>query len=163
MSFAITARVGQWMGQKNLEAARMAGIIGIAIAVGFTLLMSLALVLFPQQVFSLYLDPRNPENAGVLTLALPMLIVAAIIQVLDGVQKTTMGALYGLQDTRVPMLLSLPTFWGVGLTSGYLLGFPLGFGGVGLWVGQSIGVAIAAIVFVWRFCQLTKRRCLIEI
>lgn len=156
MSFAITARVGQWVGQKNLKAARQAAIIGIAIAVGFMILMSLALVLFPQQVFSLYLDPQNPDNARVLTLALPMLIVAAIIQVLDGVQKTTMGALYGLQDTRVPMLLSLPTFWGVGLTSGYLLGFPLGFGGVGLWIGQSIGVAIAAIVFVWRFDRLTK-------
>jgi multidrug resistance protein, MATE family len=156
MSFAITVRVGQWMGQNNLKAARRAGIVGIAIAVGFMSLMSIALILFPQQVFSLYLDPRNPENAGVLTLALPMLIVAAIIQVLDGVQKTTMGALYGLQDTRVPMLLSLPAFWGVGLSCGYLLGFPLGFGGVGLWIGQSIGVAIAAIIFVWRFCQLTK-------
>jgi multidrug resistance protein, MATE family len=157
MSFAITARVGQWVGQKNIKAARQAGFIGITIGVGFMVLMSIALILFPQPVFSLYLDPRNPENASVLSLALPMLIIAAIIQVLDGVQKTTMGALYGLQDTRVPMLLSLPTFWGVGLTSGYLLGFPLGFGGVGLWIGQSIGVAIAAMIFVWRFCQLTKR------
>jgi MATE family multidrug resistance protein len=54
------------------------------------------------------------------------------------------------------MLLSLPTFWGVGLTTGYFLGFHLGLGGVGLWIGQSIGVAIAAGVFVWRFYKLTK-------
>ncbi|GET44086.1 MATE efflux family protein [Microseira wollei NIES-4236] len=83
-----------------------------------------------------------------------MLTVAAIAQILDSLQKTAQGALYGLQDTRIPMLLSLSAFWGVGLTSGYLLGFPLGFGGTGLWIGQSIGIAIAAIVFVWRLRKL---------
>jgi multidrug resistance protein, MATE family len=157
MSFAMTARVGQWVGQQNLQAAKQAGIVGIAIAIVFMTIMSIALLLFPQQVVGLYLDLDNPDNANVLTLALPMLTVAAIIQVLDGVQKTTMGALYGLQDTRVPMLLSFPAFWGVGLTSGYLLGFPLGLGGVGLWIGQSIGVAIAAGVFIWRFHSLTSK------
>lgn len=156
MSFAMTARVGQWMGQQNLKAAKQAGIVGIAIGIAFMTLMSIALLIFPRQVVGLYLDLSKPENANVLALALPMLTVAALIQVLDGLQKTTMGALYGLQDTRVPMLLSLPAFWGVGLTSGYLLGFPLGLGGVGLWLGQSIGVAIAAIIFVWRFRQLTR-------
>jgi multidrug resistance protein, MATE family len=156
MSFAMTARVGQWFGQQNLKGATEAGIIGIAIGVAFMILMSIALLMFPKQVVGLYLDLNNPDNTKVLTLALPMLTVAAIIQVLDGLQKTTMGALYGLQDTRVPMLLSFPAFWGVGLTSGYILGFPLGLGGVGLWIGQSIGVAIAAFIFLWRFRQLTR-------
>jgi MATE family multidrug resistance protein len=55
------------------------------------------------------------------------------------------------------MVLSLLTFWGVGLTSGYLLGFPFGLGGVGLWAGQSIGVAIAGVIFVWRFHKLTAQ------
>jgi MATE family multidrug resistance protein len=156
MSFATTARVAQWLGQQNLEAARRSGYISIAVAAVFMALTAIALLTHPQQVIGLYLDIRNPENANVVKLAMPMLTISALAQLLDGVQKTAMGALYGLQDTRVPMLLSLPTFWGVGLTTGYFLGFHLGLGGVGLWIGQSIGVAIAAGVFVWRFYKLTK-------
>ncbi|KAB8317241.1 MATE family efflux transporter [Tolypothrix campylonemoides VB511288] len=155
MSFATTARVAQWLGQQNLEAARRSGYVSIAVAAVFMALTAIALLTHPQQVIGLYLDIRNPENANVVKLAMPMLTISAFAQLLDGVQKTAMGALYGLQDTRVPMLLSLPTFWGVGLTTGYFLGFHLGLGGVGLWIGQSIGVAIAAGVFVWRFYKLT--------
>ena len=154
MSFATTARVGQWFGQQNLEAAKRAAYVSMFVGVVFMTIMTIALLMFPHGVIGLYLDIRKPENGNVVEQALPMLTVAAIAQILDSLQKTTQGALYGLQDTRIPMLLSLSTFWGVGLTSGYLLGFHLGLGGTGLWMGQSIGVAIAAIVFVWRFRKL---------
>ncbi len=156
MSYATTARVGQWLGQQNIEGAKRAGYVSISIAAMFMLLTGIVLFTHPKQVIGLYLDIQNPENIKVLTVAVPMLTIAAIAQIFDGVQKTTMGALYGLQDTRLPMLLNLPVLWGIGLTSGYLLGFYFDFGGVGLWVGQSIGIAIAAGVFVWRFRKLTS-------
>jgi MATE family multidrug resistance protein len=156
MSFATTARVGIWFGQQNLEGARRAGYISISMAVVFMTLTGIILLTYPQQVVGIYLDIHNPENANVLKLAVSMLMIAALAQLLDGVQKTAMGALYGLQDTRVPMLLSLLAFWGVGLTSGYLLGFYFALGSVGLWIGQSIGVAIAGVIFLWRFHKLTS-------
>jgi MATE family multidrug resistance protein len=154
MSYAATVRVGQWSGQQNYEAARRAGYVSIGLGAIFMTVMAVVLLLYPQQVIGLYVDIRNPENAKVLQLAIPMLTVAAVSQILDGVQKTANGALQGLKDTRIPMLLSLIAYWGVGLTSGYFLGFPLGFGGVGLWLGQSIGIAMAALVFVLRFRKL---------
>jgi MATE family multidrug resistance protein len=156
MSFAATARVGQWFGRRDLKGARRAGYVSIGLGVGFMIIMSIALLAFPQQAIGLYLDLGNPENANVLKLAMPMLVVAALAQLVDSVQKIAIGALYGLQDTRVPTLLSLVTFWGVGLLSGYLLGFHFSLGGVGLWIGQSVGVTVAAGVFVWRFRQLTS-------
>ncbi|WP_339375421.1 MATE family efflux transporter [Chroogloeocystis siderophila] len=154
MSFATTIRVGQWSGQQNYAAVRQAGYVGITSGVVFMTIMAIALLVFPQQVIGLYIDVRAAENASVLKLVMPMLIIAAVAQILDSVQKTASGALYGLKDTRVPMLISFCTFWVVGLTSGYLLGFHFGLGGTGLWLGQSIGVAIAAGVFVWRFYKL---------
>jgi len=155
MSYATAARVGQWRGQKNLEGVRRAGYLSISIGAGFMALMTIVLLLFPQQVIGLYIDIRNPENATVLALGIPMLTAAAVAQIFDGMQKTAYGALQGLQDTRIPMLLSFLTYWCIGLTSGYLLGFHLGLGGTGLWLGQSIGVAIASGVFTWRFRSLT--------
>ncbi|MGD1952025.1 MAG: hypothetical protein ACFB14_20610 [Leptolyngbyaceae cyanobacterium] len=40
----------------------------------------------------------RPDNATVIGLALPMLIIAAIAQVLDGFQKAVYRSLQGLQD-----------------------------------------------------------------
>jgi MATE family multidrug resistance protein len=151
MSYATTVRVGQWFGRQNLKGVKLSGYLSIAIGAAFMSIMATFMLLFPQTIMALYLDIDDPANANVLSLALPMLTVASMAQILDGVQKITYGALQGIQDTRVPMLLSIPAFWGIGLTSGYLLGFPLGLGGTGLWLGQSIGVAIAAIVFLIRF------------
>jgi multidrug resistance protein, MATE family len=119
------------------------------------ILTAIGLILYRQQVIGIYLDIHNPDNANVVKLAIPMLIISALAQLLDGVQRVAMGALYGLQDTRIPMILSGLAFWGVGLTSGYVLGFSLGLAGVGLWIGQSIGVAVAGVIFVWRFHKLT--------
>ena len=151
MSYAATVRVGQWFGQKNLAGIKRSGYLSIGIGLIFAIVVTIAMLLFPQVIVGLYLDIKDPANAQVINLALPMLTVATLSQILDTVQKITYGVLQGIQDTRVPMLLSLPAFWGVGLTSGYILGFVLGWGGTGLWLGQSIGIAIAAILFVVRF------------
>lgn len=153
MSFATTIRVGQWMGQQNVDGVKRAAYVSMWMGGLFMTVMAITLLLFPRRIIALYLDIDNPENKSVIALATSMLSIAAISQILDGVQ-TTAGALRGLQDTRVPMLLSFLAFWGIGLVSGYLLGFWLGFGGEGLWWGQLIGVAVAAGLFVWRFQRL---------
>lgn len=154
MSFATTIRVGQWIGQQNAEGVRLSAYVSMWMGGLFMTVMAITLLLFPHLVISLYLDIDNPENKSAIALATSMLNIAAISQILDGVQTTAAGALRGLQDTRVPMLLSFLAFWGIGLTCGYILGFRLGFGGVGLWLGQLIGVSVAAGLFVWRFQRL---------
>jgi MATE family multidrug resistance protein len=158
MSYATTVRVGQWLGQKNLQAAKRAGYVSMSFGAGLMTLMAIALLIYPQQVVGLFIDLHNPANANVLSIAAPMLFVAALGEILDGIQRTANGALQGFQDTRVPMLLGFLAYWGAGLTSGYLLGLQFGLGGVGLWIGQSIGLAIASVAFIWRFRQLTSRK-----
>ncbi|MGL4619818.1 MATE family efflux transporter [Chroococcidiopsis sp.] len=158
MSYATTVRVGQWLGQQNLKAAKRAGYVSMILGAGSMTLMAIAVLLFPQQIVGLFIDLRDPANANVLSIAVPMLFVAALGEIVDGVQRTANGALQGLQDTRVPMLLGFLAYWGAGLTSGCLLGFQFGLGGVGLWIGQSIGLAIASIAFIWRFRQLSSRK-----
>ena len=155
MSFATTIRVGQWSGQNDSIGVRRTAYISMCMGAIFMTVMALLILLFSRQVIGLYLDIRNPENANVISLATPMFAVAAVSQILDGVQTTAAGALRGLKDTRIPMLLSFIAFWVFGLASGYLLGFPLGLDGVGLWWGQAIGVGASAGVFIWRFRSLT--------
>jgi multidrug resistance protein, MATE family len=158
MSYAATIRVGQEIGQNNRVGAIRSGYIGAAIGLGFMLLMAAILLLFPDRIIGIFLDLQDPRNANVVPLATGMMTIAAISQILDGPQKIIMGALYGLQDTRVPAILSFLAFWGVGLTIGYWLGFQTSLGGSGLWLGQSIGIAISAVMFFWRFHHLVRNR-----
>ncbi|MBD1998726.1 MATE family efflux transporter [Leptolyngbya sp. FACHB-541] len=158
MSFAATARVGQWFGQQKLERTKEAGYISIGVALAVTTLVAIALLIFRQQVVGLYLDVHDPENVALLKLVIPMLMVVAIGHVFDGVQKTTLGALYGLQDTRIPVAFGILAFVGIGLVSGYVLGFHFGFGGVGLWAGYYLGSTTAAAIYIWRFGNLISRK-----
>jgi multidrug resistance protein, MATE family len=158
MSYAATIRVGQEIGQNNLSGAIRAGYVGVAIGLGFMIIVTVIMLLIPQQIIGIFIDITDPRNLKVVTLATGLMIIAALSQILDGPQKIIIGALYGLQDTRIPMLLSLLAFWGVGLTSGYWLGFHTSLGGNGLWIGQSIGIGISAVIFFWRFHHLVRAK-----
>ena len=159
MSYAATVRVGQWFGQKNLAGIKRSGYLSISVGFIFAISVTIAMLLFPQVIVGLYLDINDPANAKVIALALPMLTIATVSQIPDMIQKITHGALQGIQDTRIPTLLSIPAFWGVGLTAGYILGFTLGLGGTGLWLGHFMGMAIAAVLFLVRFHQqITYRK-----
>ncbi|OKH54587.1 MATE family efflux transporter [Calothrix sp. HK-06] len=154
ISFATTIRVGWWNGQNNYDGVRCTANISMCMGAVFMTLMTVLLLAFPRSIISLYLDINNPENAKLIPLVTSMLAVAAVSQILDGVQTTAQGALRGLKDTQVPMLLSFAAFWLVGLASGYFLGFHLGLDGVGLWIGQAIGVGTSAGAFIWRLRRL---------
>lgn len=157
ISFASTVRVGQLFGKQDFSGARLAGFIGIGLS---GLSMALTALLFwtvPERVVALYLDVNNPANREVVTLAKTLLGVAAIFQLADGIQAGAVGALRGLQDTRVPLVIAIVSYWCVGLVSSVLFGRLLGFGAVGLWWGLALGLAVAAVVLPWRFDRYTKQ------
>ena len=157
MSFATTALVGQWFGRQDPQGMRRAGLVSIATIIGVTTLMAIALLLFRQPIIGLYIDLSDPENAELIRLVEPLIIVVAVGHILDGVQKTTLGVLYGLQDTRVPVLLNILAYLGVGLISGYAMGFGAGLGAKGLWIGYYLGAATAAAVYSWRFMSKLRK------
>ncbi|MBE9207515.1 MATE family efflux transporter [Nostoc sp. LEGE 06077] len=157
ISFATTVRVGQLVGEGNWKGVRLAGYVGIALGGLSMAIAGLIFWLVPKLVVSLYLDIDNPNNQDVVALAMKLLAVAAIFQIVDGIQVTAAGALRGLKDTQIPMLIGVFAYWGVGLLTGYALEIWFGFGAIGLWWGLAIGLACAAIVLTWRFRILLCR------
>ncbi len=95
------------------------------------------------------------DDAAVAALATQLFTVVAIFQVVDGIQVTGAGLLRGLSDATAPMLISLGCYWGIGLPLGYLFGFVLGWGALGVWIGLAIALACAACALVVRFRQRT--------
>jgi MATE family multidrug resistance protein len=155
VAFATTVLVGQRLGQADLRGARRAGLIGICIGGSFMVAMGLLFWLAPATVVGLYLDVNDPANAAVINLAKSLLGIAALFQLVDGIQVVAAGALRGLQDTRVPLLIGIAAYWCIGLTIGWFLSMKAGLGAIGLWWGWAIGLTVAAIVLTWRFTRLT--------
>ncbi|MEM0961472.1 MAG: MATE family efflux transporter [Bacteroidota bacterium] len=147
-------RVGQAAGAGDLDAAQRAGWTATAIGAGFMASSAMLFWLAPEAVVWVYAGTTPP--ADVATLAAALLGVAAVFQLFDGVQATVAGALRGLKDTRVPMLIAAISYWGIGLTTAWWAGVVQGNGAPGLWWGLTLGLAAASVLMSHRFRQQTR-------
>ncbi|SMO96097.1 multidrug resistance protein, MATE family [Gracilimonas mengyeensis] len=151
LSIGISQRVGFSIGQGSMENARFRGYVGIVMCAGVMTLTAILLFLVPDFIISIYTD--DPEVA---TTAVSLIFMAAIFQISDGLQVGAFGALRGLKDTRLPMIVNFISYWLVGFTTGYGLGIHLGYGPEGLWIGLICGLTVAAVLHNIRFHRLTK-------
>jgi MATE family multidrug resistance protein len=111
----------------------------------------------PQFLGSWFLDVHSPEAPQVLAYAGPLIVVAGLFQLVDGLQVIANGLLRGLKDARVPMIMALIAYWPIGFFLAWAFAFPLGFGGIGIWFGFLVGLAAAAVMLCWRFYLLLRR------
>jgi len=151
LSSASTIRVGQLLGAGNLRGARVSGAVGIGLCALFMAISALFMLVFRDVVVSLYTD-----DAAVRSIAISLLLMAAIFQVADGVQIGAAAALRGYKDTRVPMFVNMFAYW--------VLAFPLAFLAAitfkappnYTWGGFIVGLGTAAILLTWRYNRISK-------
>lgn len=151
LSQATTVRVGVAFGERNPAGIGRAGWTAWGATLGFMALCGVLFFVWPRELVGLFLDPTNPDNAHVIDLATSFMIVAALFQLFDGTQVSMGAALRGLSDTRIPLLIALFGYWIVGFPTAWLCAFPLGMGGVGVWVGLASGLAATGCILVVRF------------
>ncbi|MEN9232417.1 MAG: MATE family efflux transporter [Thermostichus sp. DG02_5_bins_236] len=156
ISYGATVQVGQQWGAANRPGTRAAGWVALALGSVFMLGVAAVFWFFPERIVALFLDIGDEANQPVVEYACRLLGVAAVFQWVDGGQVIAAGALRGLKDTRIPFLIGVLAYWGVGLPTGYWLGFGLGMGGFGLWWGLAIGLTVAAVILTVRFARLTR-------
>lgn len=148
---AAMIRIGLAAGRGDRDGVGRAGWTALAVALGFMSCGALAFWIIPEVFVGLFLDLDNPDADAVLRIGVGFLFVAALFQVFDGAQVVGGSMLRGLSDTRVPMVIAVTGYWGVGLGLALLLGFPLGYGGLGIWAGLAAGLAFVAVLAIWRF------------
>ena len=90
------------------------------------------------------------EGAGVASLVVSWFMFLALL-IADAVQIAARGALQGLKDTTMPMVIALATGWGMGFPTAVVLGFVLDFGGPGIWAGMAVAMTAAAWLVTKRF------------
>ncbi|MCY4158104.1 MAG: MATE family efflux transporter [Bacteroidetes bacterium] len=157
IGLATSVRVGQNIGAKNPAAAAISGYTGLGLSFIFMSCTALLFLIAPNFVAGIYLDINDPANLTTTLQVVSLLGIAAIFQLFDGVQATALGALRGLKDTRIPMLLGFIAYWLIGMPTGLGLGFGLDMGPEGFWWGLVVGLFAASIMFTYRFFHMTNQ------
>ena len=161
LSVASMVRVGNQKGLKNyLELRRIAFSIFL-LAVLFAFAFALLFYLFHQQLPKLYVDFKDlknlTDNTEVLGIAAQLLIAAAIFQISDSIQVVMLGALRGLQDVKIPTIITFISYWMLGFPVSYYLGTEEQYGSFGIWMGLLAGLSTAAILLYIRFNYLSLK------
>ncbi|HEY1707866.1 MAG TPA: MATE family efflux transporter [Rhizomicrobium sp.] len=155
IAMAATVRVGLAAGANDREASRRAGYAAILVASAFMFFTGIILWNWPFQLATVYLPP-TPANMPALLLAVTFLHVAALFQIVDGIQVTAALSLRGLKDAHAPMWISGASYWLAGFPTCLLFGFYFGLKGLGIWIGLAFGLFVAAILMCWRFWYLSR-------
>lgn len=148
---AATIRVGYFYGARDPEGMKRAGWSAIVIGTGFMAITALAMIIAPEYLLAIYIDPWDPKNAPLVGFALTYIVIAAAFQLFDGMQAVAAGALRGLQDTRIPMWIAAFAYWVPGIGTALVLGFATPLEGVGIWIGLATGLIVAAALLGWRW------------
>ena len=151
---ATTIRVGIAAGAGNRAGIHLAGWVSLVLGVGFMMASALVITLLPRTIAGLFLgSAAGPERELVLDYAVGFLAFAAVFQIFDAIQVIGLSILRGLKDTRVPMVITAISYWGVGLSVAAGLAFGLGWGGPGIWLGYVAALVVASILLVGRFAM----------
>ena len=154
---ASSVRVGHFAGANDRGNIGRAAWAAMSAAVATTCALSLAIALLPAQLVALFLGTADALTADVIALAIPLVMITALFQTVDGAQVVGISVLRGLNDTKWPAILSVGSFWGIGVASGALFAFHFDFGPLGLWSGLLIGLSAAALSLGWRMHRSIQR------
>ena len=141
-------RVGQGAGRNDLRQVRQSASATFTLAMGFSFVAAMLFVGLAPLWAGLYTTDRQ-----VVTTAIPIFLIAGILQLGDTAFVIFASALTGLGNTRTPLVISVVCNWMLGMPMAWLLAFHAGRGLNGLWIGRAIGslTAGAAIYSYWLY------------
>jgi MATE family multidrug resistance protein len=151
MAGAVSIRIAQSVGGDERTRLRGIGAAGVGLVVLWTAVMTIALATMGEQIARIFV-----AEADVVAVAGLMFLVVGLMQVFDGIQSVSLGALRGMLDSRWPTIVSLVAYWVIALPLSWALGFPLGLGAPGVWGGFGFGLLIAAFLLWRRFHRNTE-------
>ncbi|CAI8373756.1 MAG: Multidrug resistance protein NorM [Polaribacter sp. SA4-10] len=161
LSVASMVRVGNQKGLQNFKELRRIAfsifLLGILLAIFFGAIF----FLFHKSLPKIYVDFNDvtnyADNLEVVAIASQLLFAAAIFQISDTIQVVFLGALRGLQDVKIPTIITFISYWIIGFPVSYFFGKEEMYGSFGIWLGLLAGLSTAAVLLYLRFNYLTLK------
>jgi MATE family multidrug resistance protein len=143
---AVSIRVGHAWGAGAHRRLRRVGYSGLCLTAAMMSVFALLFILGGPSIADAF--SNSPD---VIAIAAMMLFIAGFFQIFDGLQVVAMSALRGMGDVRMPAMIAAFSYWIIALPLGYVLGFVLGHGAMGIWIGLAAGLGTAAVTLIGRF------------
>lgn len=146
-----SVRVGNAIGARDAERTRVAGHAAFICGLVVMGIAAAAFSLIPGPLARIFTN-----EAPVIAVAIPLMMVAAVFQLSDGIQAVGAGVLRGAADTKFTFYANMVGHWLIGLPIALWLGFSRGLGIVGLWWGLCVGLTVVAVLLFVRFERLSR-------
>jgi MATE family multidrug resistance protein len=161
MGVAATVRVGNQKGLKNFKELRRIAFSIFLLTLILSTIFAACFWIFNSILPTFYVDLNDAanfaDNTELISIASKLLLAAAIFQISDGIQVVVLGALRGLQDVKIPTLITFVSYWLIGFPVSYYLGKEESYASFGIWLGLLAGLTSAAILLSIRFNYLTNK------
>lgn len=163
MGFGVAAmiRVGNQKGLKRFLELRRIALSILVLSTLLAVVFAIIFVLFHEALPKLYLDYDNEllfaDNFQVASIAAKLLLIAAIFQISDTVQVVALGVLRGMQDVKIPTVITFIAYWLIGFPVMYYLSMRSDYGSSGIWIGLLAGLTASSIMLSLRFHFLSRK------
>ena len=154
-SIATTIMAGNRFGERNYRELRNVGINNLKIVFIFMVICGIIFIV-GRDIFPTFFTQK--EDVEVILLASQLLIIAALFQLSDGLQILALGILRGMQDVKIPSILTFVAYWIITLPLGYYLCVTREMGAYGMWIALGVGLTISAFLLIRRFLKLSQRK-----
>ena len=154
-SVASTVMIGRKLGEQNYVELKKVGINNLKIVFIFMFVCGLFFI-FGRHILPTFFTKK--EDVDVIQLAAKLLIIAALFQLSDGIQVVALGCLRGIQDVKIPSIITFIAYWLLAIPLGYFLTVPMKMGAFGMWIALGLGLTVSAILLVIRFMNLSQRK-----
>ncbi|NNE51271.1 MAG: MATE family efflux transporter [Sulfitobacter sp.] len=151
LSNVATIRAGNAYGRRDVGHMTRGAVVVTGMSVAFAAVTIIFFVGWPEPLINLFIQEGEAAREEIMVIGVGLLAMAALFQFVDGAQAIALGLLRGVQDTAIPMWMAAFSYWLVGIPCSYLLGFMLGWDGVGVWAGLVIGLGTASVLLNSRF------------
>ncbi|WP_296637176.1 MATE family efflux transporter [Polaribacter sp.] len=161
LSVASMIRVGNQKGLQNFKELRRIAFSIFLLGMIFATIFAILFFIFHKIMPAIYVDLgdklNNADNMEVISIASKLLIAAAFFQISDSIQVVVLGALRGLQDVKIPTILTFISYWCIGFPVSFYFGAEERYGSFGIWLGLLAGLTTASILLFIRFNRLTLK------
>ncbi|WP_108866280.1 MATE family efflux transporter [Aquimarina aquimarini] len=161
LNVAAMVRVGNQKALGHFKDLRRIAISIFLLTFLIEVVFAFIFILFNEPLAQIYLDIKETEsltdNTETIMIAAKLLVIAALFQISDGIQVTVLGALRGLQDVKIPTLITFIAYWVIGFPISYYLGLYTTYKSSGIWIGLLAGLSASALLLYARFNVLTKK------
>ncbi|WP_332019624.1 MATE family efflux transporter, partial [Kaistella sp.] len=154
-SVASTVLIGRKLGERDYVGLKKIGINNLKLVFIFMFVCGLFFIIGRHILPKFF---TKPEDVDVVQLAAKLMIIAALFQLSDGIQVVALGSLRGIQDVKIPSIITFIAYWLIAIPLGYVLCVPLKMGAFGMWIALGLGLTVSAALLVYRFLSLSQRK-----